>query len=329
MLMPDWQDGHFSSYVRLFLQPEAAWVFFPLLAYSSVTMLCLLLDPQRYAESFFVRMGIYTAVLLSLQYSILTLLILEFQWEGSGQVLLLWSVPLIIFGLYWAAVKKWNHKNVNLTVALLVVAAFLWIIFSTGAWPLDASAFLLPLALLVPCTPVWCLLIAGYTSSRLLKHYETRLSLKRGAAIATWLLGFATAWRIGVLRTLELYAALPTRPPPDCYIATAAAQGHARFVGSRAIRLPDGQLMFVNAQLQRLKCAELSLMAVYPAAHRRLRVIYNVLGKRLARGILNPFLADIAYLSLKPFEWLAISALRVLVPEIDAASKTLYSPKGK
>lgn len=82
--------------------------------------------------------------------------------------------------------------------------------------------------------------------------------------------------------------------------------------------------MQVNEQLQRLKCAELALMAVQPSLHRWIRKIYDVAGRRLARRIQNPFLADAAYLLLKPWEWSAGLVLKIIVPEIDSLAKKMY-----
>jgi hypothetical protein len=65
-------------------------------------------------------------------------------------------------------------------------------------------------------------------------------------------------------------------------------------------------------------------MAVYPRLHKVLRRVYDVVGRALARRLRNPFVADLAYLCLKPVEWIACSALRVVVPEIDIVSKKMY-----
>ena len=82
--------------------------------------------------------------------------------------------------------------------------------------------------------------------------------------------------------------------------------------------------MQVNKQLQLLKCAELTLSASNPCLHKVLRKIYDVIGKYLARKIQNPFVADIAYLLLKPCEWLAGFVLRLILPEIDLISSEMY-----
>jgi hypothetical protein len=135
---------------------------------------------------------------------------------------------------------------------------------------------------------------------------------------------YAVAWRLSILKMYELYAALPPQPPPDCYIATAAAQGHPQFVGSQVVLRENGKHLQVNRQLQILKCAELALMAMSPSVHKILRHIYDVVGKSLARRMQNPFLADLAFLLLKPWEWCAHSLLKMLIPEINEIAKTIY-----
>ena len=111
---------------------------------------------------------------------------------------------------------------------------------------------------------------------------------------------------------MEVYASLP-ESPPDCYIATASAQGHQKFVKSMPVLLANGQVMQVNAQLKTLKYAEFALMAISPRTHKFLRKIYDVIGQALAKKITRPILADISYLALKPFEWTAKIVLKGLM----------------
>jgi hypothetical protein len=122
----------------------------------------------------------------------------------------------------------------------------------------------------------------------------------------------------------ELYTALPLQPPPDCYIATAAAQGHPQIVGSRVVRRANGDVLRVNKQLQILKCVELACMAVLPRVHKTFRTLYDTIGKPIAQKMRHPFLADVAYLLLKPCEWLARWGLKIIVPDIDSISQKMY-----
>jgi len=172
--------------------------------------------------------------------------------------------------------------------------------------------------------PFWSFLIGLRAAVWLLKNSEMKLRLPQGLGMAAWLAAYAAAWRFDILKMYESYAALPSTPPPDCYIATAAARGHPRFVRAWTVQRVDGTSMQVNTQLQRLKCAELALLAIHPRLHKLLRKIYDTLGKPLARRIQNPFLADIAYLLLNPWEGLAGLILKRIIPELDSISKEIY-----
>ncbi len=83
--------------------------------------------------------------------------------------------------------------------------------------------------------------------------------------------------------------------------------------------------MRVSQQLQMLKCAELAWMAVLPRSHIAVRRVYDVVGKSLANRMRNPFLADAAYLLLKPCDGLARFLLKIVIPEIDSIASRMYS----
>ena len=316
LLKPEWQNGELRSYIILLLFPEASLLFFPLLVYSIICYLLLLLMPTRFAHSFVVRAGIYTGVLLALQYSILLMYA-----AGSPVYLLVlvWIFPLIFLVIYRWAVARWTARNVNNALFILIPAALL-----VGVLTARGNVLLLALVVLTMGAPFWSLLLALQAANWLFKNYETKFTLLRGFELTAWLAAYAAAWRFDILKMYELYAALP-KEPPNCYIATAAARGHPQFVQAWTVQGVNGKSMQVNSQLQRLKCAELALLVVNPRLHTFLRQIYDVMGKRLVRRIQNPFLADAAYLLLKPWEWLAGSILKVIVPEIDSISKKMYT----
>jgi hypothetical protein len=81
----------------------------------------------------------------------------------------------------------------------------------------------------------------------------------------------------------------------------------------------------VSQQLQYMKCIELALFAMNPRLHKILRRIYDTIGKGLAQSIQHPYLADFAYLLLKPWELLARLVLRFIIPEIDSISSKMYT----
>lgn len=319
LVKPEWQSGDLSDYIILLLFPEASMLFFLLLAYSVICYVFLLISPLRDPHYFFIRLGIYTSVLLTLQYSILAGAYLLSE-STNPSFLLLWIFPVFYFVIYRWAVAKWTARRVNNILFILVAVVLL---IAVVIFTPNILAF--ALIVLTVAAPFWCFLIALRAAIWLFKNYETRFVPAHWLSLTAWLGAYIAAWRFNILKMYELYAQLPPTPPPDCYIATAAAHGHPTFVRARIIRQGDGTVMCVNAQLQRLKCAELAVLAVNPYLHARLRRIYDRLGQPLARNIRNPFAADLAYLLLKPLECLAAFILKLVIPEIDAISKKMYS----
>jgi len=317
LLKPEWQNGDLSSYIILLLFPEASLMFFPLLAYSIICYLLLLLVPTRFSGSFVVRAGIYTGVLLALHYSIVVLI---YSLDSFVYVIfLIWIFPFVFSVIYRWAVSKWTLSKVNKILFILIPVALL-----IGTWISRGSVPFLVLVALTMAAPFWSFLLSLRAAIWLFKNYETKLTLPGGLGLTAWIAAYITALRFDILKMYELYAALPPTPPPDCYIATAAACGHPQFVGSKIVQRADGKSMQVNGQLQLLKCAELALLAVNPHLHKLLRRIYDVVGKLLARGIQNPFMADMAYLLLKPWERCAVFVLKLIIPEIESISRRMY-----
>jgi hypothetical protein len=321
LLKPEWQNGELGSYIILLLFPEASILFFPLLAYSIICYLLILLVPARFSQVLVVRAGIYTGVLLALHYSIAVLIYSLYSTTWYIYFLLpVWIFPFVYSRLYRWAVSKWAVVKVNKALPILIISVLVIVTLLTrGGVPF------LAMIVLTMAAPFWSFLLALRAALWLYKTYETKLSLPHGLGLTVWLAAYVAAWRYDILKMYELYHALPPQPPPDCYIATAAAQGHPRIVRSKLVQRADGKAMQVNGQLQVLKFAELALLAVNPRWHTALRRNYDVVGKSLARRIHQPFLADVAYLLLKPFEWLARWLLKVIVPEIDSLTEKIYT----
>lgn len=317
-LGPEWQDGKFTSYLILTLFPEASIFFILLLIYSIVSYLFLLARPIQYSQSIIIRVGIYTGVLLALQFS-LTLLL--YATDGLIFILLpVWILPIIISWVHRWGKHKWAVWKINIAI----IAVLIGILIALGIY--QGEMEILPiqvLAGLLIAAPFWSFLIALQAAIWLYKNHETKFTLVHGAGLTAWFITYAIGWRYDILKVLAIYSKLPTQPP-NCYIATAAAQGHPRIVGSRLIYRGDGKSMRVNGQLQHLKCAELSLMAVSPRVHGVLRRIYDVVGRSLAQRMTNPFVADVAYLLLKPAEWFTVFILKKIVPETEFLSRRMY-----
>lgn len=315
-LIPDWQDGRFESYVILLLQPEASLLFFILLAYSVVCYLLLLAEPVHFSRFFPVQFGIYTGTLLALQYSIISLV-----WSFASLlyfIVLIWIIPFVLIFLYRLALKRWAREKVNMSLCVLAFVGIAIGVFWTG------EVFSLGLAGLIMASPFWLFVIALRAAIWLFRNHETKFTLPHGLGVTAWLTGYIVAWRYDILKMYELYAALPTQPPPDCYIATAAAHGHPQFVRSQMVKRKNGVSLHVNSQLQTLKFAELGLMAVNPRLHAMLRKIYDTVGKFMANRMQHPVAADAAYLFLKPCEWCVVLVLKWIVPEVRSLSGKLY-----
>lgn len=316
-LKPEWQAGDWDAYITLLLQAEASALFLVLLAYSILCYLLLLFNANRFAGFFAVRLGIYTGVLLALQYTIL-LGAYVFRTPTSLGILLVWFFPLYLPKIYrWASAKRLTRfiHPWMIAVVLIVYAIIASFIREDAFIPV----FLVILGI-IASGPFWSFLIAMQASIWLLRYHEIGVSLSNGLGILAWLAGYIAAWRYDILKMHEMYAALPPVPPPDCYIATAAAQGHPNIVGSWKVNLANGKSMQVNRQLKTFKSAELALIAVTPRLHKLLRKLYDAIGKPLARRIRHPLTADAAYLLLKPFEWTAGFILRRFVPEYESIS---------
>jgi hypothetical protein len=337
VLRPEWQSGKTSAYAALLLDPHAAVFFFPFLLYSMVCIGLLLYRPERFAARFAVRLGIYTGVFLALQYLVIVAIAAEVP---------IWIADGVFFGLvllYWGAKTKFGQRGVKvfslliavggvLLFAISVVGSFRWGSlgfenFIRSLWSALSGIPFFLLAGIFILAPCFCITCMGLTAFKLLKTYETNPLLPwiHSFGWLTWLGGMMAAWQLSILEMFKIYAGLPPQPP-DCYIATAAARGHRQVVRSQLVVVQSGQ-MWVNPQLQILKCAELTLMALTPRLHHLLRALYDVVGYALAKRLTNPFLADLAYLTLKPFEWAAALALKTIVPEIDNYSSQLYNPR--
>ncbi len=78
----DWQSGELSDYCELLFSPESCLPFYPFLLYPMACMTCMVIRPQWFSQSFMARLGIYTGVLLAVQYFIL----LGFASDGIGSV---------------------------------------------------------------------------------------------------------------------------------------------------------------------------------------------------------------------------------------------------
>lgn len=320
---PEWQSSSSSDYVEIMLGGQVTVYFYPFLIYSMVCMFNLLVSPERYGEYFAIRVGIYTGMILATQYSLILVLssYSVYVWYSLAFWILLsisWLHPrtriwLRERGLYWYAI-----------IGVIMLAGI--IINYLGGGFFNWFYFLLLGMSVFAVGPFACLLIAYKLSIKLLKKFKLSKTSNRAKFTATvgWGVPYLVAWRFAIVRTLEIYAELPITPPSDCYIASAAAKGNPSTVKSTPIQIQGEDVLEVNDQLRYLKCAELGLKTIFPGVHRHCRRVYDNYGKKIARKITTPTQANLAYLSLKPFEWASRLLLRMLVPNIGDVANRLY-----
>lgn len=321
-LEPDWQKGG-DSYIAFLPDGRAGFPFYPLLVFSMVA-LCLLVFRPAFSRLFAVRLGLLGGIVLGLQYTWIQAFAMgDPHIAIDGKCVLLVTIGLgsnfILLGMLKAMERIPGRVlaiiaavGASMVVALTLAASRARVGRIAGL----GEIFLACLAI----APAWS---AGvYTKAYLVakrlhrEEYASQPNRRRAVAgCSVWLIAYATAWRWSVANALAMYAALPTSHP-GCYIATAAAAGHPHFVRSTAIRAADGTVFRANAQLRRFKCAEIALATLAPTVHRKLRRAYDFAGPRLARIIAwHPLLADIAFATLKPLEWVAFASLIAVVPE--------------
>lgn len=111
-------------------------------------------------------------------------------------------------------------------------------------------------------------------------------------------------WIGGVVWSRRCYASLPDQPP-GCFVATAASRGHRWLVGPLVEVTHHGHRQPANRQLLILRQLEAVWRNRAPRSHSAFRRLYNRIGPASARRINTPLRADLAYLALKPVEFLA------------------------
>jgi hypothetical protein len=112
-------------------------------------------------------------------------------------------------------------------------------------------------------------------------------------------------WLASWLWSRSLYGSLPDKAPSGCFIVTAAGHGHAAFVGTHIEIERNGRSLLVNQQLITFWQFENLWRNFAPRSHRIFRCGYNRVGPVIAAQIKSPWLADFAYLAIKPLEFMA------------------------
>jgi hypothetical protein len=328
---PEWQSGSKLDFGLLILNGRSLLAFAPFLAYSATCLALVILGPQRFAHYGLVRFGVYSGLLTVGSIAVLIgLWLFSNLLQSALDATIVAILSLNIVWMVWLVVGRlrWPAWPVLLLLAMSVSGAeAIHILLTT---PNDLLGFLtfFPLfqgAMLLFATPWIATLTFARYSRQLVRYTGSRwqLRLSELLGITTWAAGYMAAWRLAYHEALDHYSRLPSSAP-SCYIATAAARGHRRFVGAQEQLADDDTSRVVNRQLARLKAAELALLTWSPRLHRAARAVYDRLGPPIARRLQNRWLADAAYLSLKPAEWTSMWLLRRAVPDFDRRVASLF-----
>ncbi len=300
---PRWQTGDLNDKLVFILSPQAGFVFYPMLLYAMLCLAAFLRFQRRGHIPFWVRLGVTGGVPIALFYTIILDLVVLSQEPDLGSVIMLlaaqFGIPLIAFGLVGLYQRKHRPAfaiawRVLLSLVLMCPLAAL---FFVSPEEVSQVVISLPFVGSLFAGPAWALCVYGFVTWWIVKNQSVdpeRRGSEFAASIAYWglVLGACPA---AIMLSLRRYGTLPVTPVGDCYVVTAAGRGHAWFVDAR--------------QLIVLKTFELVIQSNFPSIHRWLREVYDIVGPRLARRISNPWVADLAYVSLKPLEWLILMSL--------------------
>ncbi|HEY8666146.1 MAG TPA: DUF6688 family protein [Tepidisphaeraceae bacterium] len=307
-LAAEYQSGAWHDYVSLIPSATVSWPFFPLMALAMACLLWTAFTKGRAAENLWVRIGLYGGVVIAVQYTLIQAIVLAKPSSplSMGMLQTLGGAVLAI-GLAVIVQRIWSHWYYatpvlrTLAICLFVSCGLALALSNIARAAAEFGALAGAPALAAASYLIASVRVFGIAS----KSVGGRNTLAQVLTWLAWLLLYGGAWRETVRGALVEYAALPKTQPDNCYVGTAASQGHERVVGAYAEVAGDGSLFQTNRQVRRLKEFEIALRALSPAGQRRMRAFYDRVGPVLARGLRHAALADAAYLMLKPAEWVA------------------------
>jgi hypothetical protein len=317
---PVWQSGAISNFPRLFLSHKGTFPFYPFLLYNMTCMTLMVYKPGRFAGNVWVRCGIYSGVVVGMVYWFVFMLAFSSEIAKDLTEQIIGFIVFSLLGVFfsWIIIKIFHNATNNACVKGLILV--------TIAICCIPPVLLFVIISLFFCSTSWA--VASYITMTviLLRHQEDkrfRFTLAQLMGMVTWFAGYFAAWRVSYLTVLEEYAKLPTTAP-DCYICTAAACGHNRWVGTEERITENGEAFRVNNQMRYFKAFELLILAINPKSHRICRNTYDTIGPPLARFLVNPIFADIAYSILKPAEWLCRGLLYIITRDTSSHLRILY-----
>lgn len=292
-----WQSGEFSVYASLMLTARIGWPFYPLLLYSMHAITFFAIRRDAALKRFSVRLGLYGGCALAWMYVLLvytphvfdlTRLIEAMAQLAAATSLGVLAAVIVAFGFHasglvvrTAARRHGWHKVIYALIAIVVIAVIA--LFVPGLRRMILESALVGLIAILISGPIFTALTFSYATAHAACYGEQRWRVSHLLLGTGWAACQLAAWRKSMDLAIAAYAQLPTEDP-RCYVCTAAARGHRRFVSSRSVVVAqDGRVASVNDQLQTLKAAELALAIATPRFHRKLRRLYNRIGPPIAR----------------------------------------------
>ena len=313
-----WQSGLFTHYIIVLTTHPTIFVFWPLLFFSFFCLTRWCFNPFKH-NSVWIQIGLVTGVIQALVFSIL----LIFTAGPLGQIMALFVGPLLalfVFLIDLAIRKKLVARRFTikyLIVLTTLVAVPLALIRAAGVTPTSIAQwiggwFFIGLLFIVGSATTLGLITffrACYASFFITKQNGRPSGLiSQILGWLTWLGAYAFTWKAALDLMLIEYSKLP-KTDPNCFVSSAAANGHSKLVGSFELDpIQIGKVTGkVNRQMQRLKFLEFALATSLPNVHRMTRRFYNRFGPAVAHVCqTNIWISDLTFLFLKPLEWIAI-----------------------
>jgi hypothetical protein len=231
-------------------------------------------------------------------------------WQGGKLVLL----PLVL----WAIAALYRHElfQKRATIPKWILYGLTWGSLISGAslfhgvllFLLQADFHMVsPVELINFLAPGLAAVISVFIPASIFAWFTYRaVQAWRNVAVPGvheifWnVLGGGTLWVGSVAVAQKLYNDLPATT--GCFIVTSASRGHIAIVGLPSQVLIGGLPRIANRQLQHFWQFEALWMKIHPSSHRQFCCIYNSIGPKIAEHIKNPWIADVVFLALKPFE---------------------------
>lgn len=312
-----WQSGQFETYVGIYLAGNRLAIFIPFFLFSMVGLTAVIFH-EGFRNQNWVKGAIYSGALLSLVN--LVLICITIPWISPIAALIAGALLNAIVWSLSKLIRLWKNQIsiAHLLIATAVVAVGMAFLLrrerpldSLVAFPTIIFGLFIIAGPTLNSVTYWRLAVAifseDFANADRRKRPSAWFLLAWVGSIAAWIAAYWLSVRQAIVWTLEEYQKLPTQQP-DCYVCSAAANGHAKWVGSNQVKTPKGKAI-INPQMQRLKALELILTVICPRSHRRIRAIYDRIGPTFAHYcVSNRWFADITFLLLKPVEWLAIVA---------------------